>query len=151
MERYEKFTFLIASVSRNIRRIKTEEMARWDLKSHHVSCIYYLYANKSLTLTKLCKVCNEDKANISRSVDYLEENGFVTHSGDPSKKYRSPYMLTEKGKELGKSLKERIDQTLSDASLGISDEDRRIMYDCLERINDNLCNLANEYKKENGK
>ena len=151
MERFEKFTFLMTSVSRNIRRIKTEEMARWNLKSHHLSCIYYLYVNKSLTLTKLCKTCNEDKANISRSVEYLEENGFLTHKGDVSKKYRAPFVLTEKGESLGKALKERIDQVLSDASFGISDEDRQIMYDCLERINDNLCSLANEYKKENGK
>ena len=48
-ERFQTFTVLIANVNRYIRRIKTEEMAEFQLKSHHVSCLYYLYRDKELT------------------------------------------------------------------------------------------------------
>ena len=41
-ERYKSFTVLISGISRSIRRIKTEEMAEFNLKSPHVSCLYYL-------------------------------------------------------------------------------------------------------------
>ena len=75
-ERFEKFTVLINKISRNIRKIKNQEMAEYGLRATHVSCLYYLYAAESLTATELCERCEEDKATISRSIDYLEENGF---------------------------------------------------------------------------
>ena len=41
-ERFETFTILIARISRSIKRIKSEEMADFELKGPHVSCLYYL-------------------------------------------------------------------------------------------------------------
>ena len=75
-ERFEKFTVLINKINRNIRKIKNQEMAEYGLRATHVSCLYYLYAVESLTATELCERCEEDKATISRAIDYLEENGF---------------------------------------------------------------------------
>lgn len=45
-ERFETFTVLINRISRNIRKIKNQEMAEYHLRSAHVSCLYYLYTNK---------------------------------------------------------------------------------------------------------
>ena len=47
-ERFETFTVLINRISRNIRKIKNQEMAEYHLRSAHVSCLYYLYTNKGL-------------------------------------------------------------------------------------------------------
>ena len=69
-ERFQTFTVLITKLNRCIRKIKTEEMAEFDLKSPHVSCLYYLYKADSLTAKELCDICEEDKANISRSFIY---------------------------------------------------------------------------------
>lgn len=44
--RFETFTLLITSLNRSIRRIKTETMARYELKSPHVSRLYYLYKHR---------------------------------------------------------------------------------------------------------
>ena len=67
--RYQSFTILLNRITRNIHKIKTEEMNRFDLKSAHVSCLYYLYtSSKPLTSKELCGCCNEDKALISRSL-----------------------------------------------------------------------------------
>ena len=38
---------------RNIRKIKTEEMDKYSLKSPHVSCLYYIYKSGSLTAKEL--------------------------------------------------------------------------------------------------
>mgnify|MGYP003325428278 CR=1 FL=1 len=51
-------------------------MAEYNLRNAHVSCLYYLYSEQNLTSTDLCERCEEDKATISRSLDYLEKNGF---------------------------------------------------------------------------
>ena len=77
-ERFETFTILINRISRNIRKIKNQEMAEYNLRSPHVSCLYYLYLSDGLTATELCERCEEDKATISRSLDYLETNGYLT-------------------------------------------------------------------------
>jgi len=76
-ERFELFTVLIAKISRSIRKIKTEEMEEFDLKSPHVSCLYYLFKSNNLTATELCEICQEDKSAISRSLDYLESKGYT--------------------------------------------------------------------------
>ena len=74
-ERFETFTVLINRISRDIRKIKNQEMADYHLRSAHVSCLYYVYSLGSVTSAELCEHCEEDKATISRAVDYLETNG----------------------------------------------------------------------------
>ena len=95
-QRFETFTVLIAKISRSIRRIKAEEMSEFHLKGPHVSCLYYLTQLGPLTAGQLCDRCEEDKAAVSRSLEYLEQNGYVTR---PDKRYRSPLTLTEKGRK----------------------------------------------------
>jgi DNA-binding MarR family transcriptional regulator len=67
-ERFQLFTVLISTLNRSIRRIKTEEMADFGLKSGHVSCLYYLLREGKLTAKELCDICEEAKANISRAI-----------------------------------------------------------------------------------
>ena len=107
-ERFETFTVLINRISRNIRRIKNQEMAEYNLRSVHVSCLYYLYTNKGATATDLCERCEEDKATISRAVDYLETNGFLSCESKSTKRYKSPLMLTDKGNEAGEKIADKI-------------------------------------------
>ena len=102
-QRFETFTVLIAKISRSIRRIKAEEMSEFHLKGPHVSCLYYLTQLGPLTAGQLCDRCEEDKAAVSRSLEYLEQNGYVTR---PDKRYRSP--LTEKLEKLVPEDRNRI-------------------------------------------
>ena len=106
-QRFETFTVLIAKISRSIRRIKAEEMSEFHLKGPHVSCLYYLTQLGPLTAGQLCDRCEEDKAAVSRSLEYLEQNGYVTR---PDKRYRSPLTLTEKGQETGRAIAGKIDR-----------------------------------------
>ena len=76
-ERFKTFTVLISKINRSIKKIKTEEMDEFNLKSHHVSCLYYLYKSNSLTAKELCDICAEDKAALSRSLEDLERNGYI--------------------------------------------------------------------------
>ena len=146
-KRFETFTLLISSINRAIQKIKTEEMAEFDLKSSHVSCLYYLYKENSLTARDLCEMCGEDKANISRSTKYLEEHGYLVCESTVQKRYLSPLCLTDKGREVGRSLVERLDGILDGASRGLTEEERLIMYRSLALINENLNKICDEYKE----
>ena len=110
--RFSSFTVLIAKISREIRRIKTEEMAELSLKSPHVSCLYYLYTQGSMTVRELCDICDEDKAAISRSLEYLEECGYIVRDHADGRRYKAPLVLTEGGREIAERVTEKIERVL---------------------------------------
>lgn len=137
-QRFETFTVLINRISRNIRKIKNKEMAEYNLRSAHISCLYYLYTNKGVTATDLCERCEEDKATISRALDYLETNEFLTCESKNAKRYKSPLILTEKGKEAGKKIADKINGVLDAISGGLTDEERVAFYRSLSIISESL-------------
>lgn len=137
-ERFETFTVLIAKISRNIRKIKNQEMAEYGLRSPHISCLYYLYSAESMTATDLCERCEEDKATISRSLNYLEENNYLTCESKNRKRYKSPLVLTEKGQEVGKKIFDKVNRVLDEAGAGLTEEERETLYRCLTIVSNNL-------------
>ena len=137
-DRYETFTALIAKISRNIKKIKNQEMADYDLRSPHISCLYYLYLSDGLTATELCEKCEEDKATISRSLGYLENNGFLTCDSQSAKRYKSPLVLTEKGKAAGKRIADKIAFVLDEIGTELTEEERISFYRSLTIISDGL-------------
>lgn len=118
-----------------------------DLKSPHVSCLYYLYNSEGMTATELCEICGEDKAAMSRSIDYLEKIGLVFCASDMKKRYKSILTLTDKGRQIGKVIYDKIDAILARASEGLSEEHRVIMYKSLALISENLQKICNAYDK----
>ena len=146
-ERYEVFTGLIAKIGRYIKRVKTEEMAEYDLKSPHVNCHYQLYNRGPLTAKQLSELCDEDKAAISRSIEYLEEHGYIACDSSMKKRYKSRLALTEEGMRVGAIITEKVDNVLALAGEGITDEERAVMYKCLTTISDNLKKICDEYSE----
>lgn len=147
-ERYQQFTTLIANINRCIKRIKIEEMSEFDLKSIHVSCLYYLQRDGLLTAKQLCEVCEEDKANVSRCVEYLEENGFIKARPKDGKRYKTPLELTEKGHVAAEIINSKVSKILDEAGAGVSDAERETLYRSLGIICDNLQKICDNYDAE---
>ena len=143
-ERFETFTVLINRISRNIRKIKNQEMSDYNLRSAHVSCLYYIYRAETITATELCEKCEEDKATISRALDYLEKNEFITCLSPNTKRYKSPLVLTEKGSIVGKKIADKIDGVLDQISVGLTEEERQNFYRYLSIISNSLEVIANK-------
>lgn len=134
--RYETFTGLMTRLGRSIRRIKAEEMAAYQLKAGHVSCLYYLNAETGLTASALCARCDEDKAAVSRALDELEARGYVAR--EEGKRYRSALRLTSEGEAICASIARRIDEVVEEASAGLENGERAAMYHALGVIAENL-------------
>jgi len=147
-ERFETFTVLISKINRAIKKIKTEEMIEFNLKSPHVSCLYYIAKFEALTAKELCDICAEDKAALSRSLEYLEKNNLIVCNSNLKKRYRSNLSLTEKGKAVAAKIAKKIDEILNLASEGLTAEKRKILYECLSLINNNLEKICKNYKGE---
>lgn len=146
-ERFETFTVLINRISRNIRKIKNQEMAEYNLRSAHISCLYYLYTNKGVTATDLCERCEEDKATISRALEYLETNEYLICESKSAKRYKSPLVLTDKGNEIGKKIADKIDGVLDAISVGLTEDERVAFYRSLSIISESLETVSKNGKK----
>ena len=144
--KFELFTVTIARLNRLIRKIKTEEMSEFNLKTPHVSCLYYLYCAQSLTATELCGLCEEDKASVSRAIDYLEKRGYIYYLETSDKKrYRSPLSLTEQGKVVGKLVNEKVNMIVEVGGKTLDDDTRQAMYRGLSVISENLEAFCKKY------
>ena len=143
-ERFETFTVLINRISRNVRKIKNQEMAEYNLRSAHVSCLYFIYMAGEFTATVLCEKCEEDKATISRAIDYLEKNDYIKCESKNTKRYKSPLVLTEKGAVIGKKIGDKIDSVLDEIGIGLSDAERTEFYRILSIISNSLEKVANK-------
>lgn len=149
IDRYNSFTTLIININRYIFKIKNEEMKTMNLKSHHVSCIYYLYThqNDNITFKELYTKCALDKGMASKIINYLVKNNLVIYNYCGKKAYNDPIILTDKGLNIGIFISNKIDEILAKANVGIDEEKRNIMYECLTKLCTNLNNITKEYKE----
>jgi DNA-binding MarR family transcriptional regulator len=145
-QRFEIFTALITKIRRCITKIKAEEMAEFDLKSPHVSCLYYLYqSDGGMTSKQLCEASDEDKAAISRSIEFLESSGYIECETKSEKRYKSPLFLTKKGKDVGCKIAKKVDSFVDIASADMTLDERLKFYKQLTTISDNLQKICDNY------
>ena len=142
MRRFETFSMLITKINRNMRKLKSQEMRQFNLRSSHVHYIYYLYKEKALSLKQLSEICVSDKAAVSRGIDELQELGYVKQSG--KRQYKLSFSLTEEGEKIGERLALKVDSVLEATSIGISEEKRLEFYNNLSKISENLQRLVDD-------
>ena len=142
-KRFETFTTQIAQLNRSVQRIKSAEMARFGLKGVHATCMMFLRSRDGMTQAELTRECMEDKATISRAVSALTRCGLVKDNGlSGERRYRAPLQLTEKGAAIADRVSGLVDEAVNAGGEGISEEDREILYACLQHINRNLAAYA---------
>ena len=146
-QRFETFTALIADISRCVQKIKDEEMATHGCKGSQVQCIFALHnMEKGASLTTLAEICDEDKGMMSRTLKELVDKGLVYVDEQKNQKYRNPYKLTDKGKDVADFVSGKIKEMLLSVSEGVTEGDRETMYRTLAQICDNLTQICHNYK-----
>lgn len=149
-KRYEQFTGFILNISRYIQKIKNEEMTKLGLKGKQVHCLFVLYnLEEGANITKLAEICEEDKGAMSRTVKELETNKLIYIEDNKNQKYKNHLKLTEKGIEAAQFIDTKILQIMEEASIGLSNEDREILYSSLNLISNNLSLICNNYGGKN--
>ena len=98
-----------------------------------------------MTAKEITDVCEEDKAAISRSLDSLEKDGYISCESKTEKRYKSLISLTEKGRVIGAKVAEKIDRIVDMAGVGLTAENRKIFYESLSIITENLKKLYDRY------
>ena len=149
IQRFEQFSYDISSIYRLILKLEKEEMEKNGYRGSYA--LYLSVMSRypgGITAARLGELCDRDKAGISRTIGEMEANGLVRRECYKDNFYRAKLILTPKGKEAAQFVRQRAEWAVTAAGQGISEEDRRAMYACLEIIEANLRKICEESTKE---
>ena len=113
-------------------------MRELGLRGPHA--VYLIRLNmhpEGLTAAELAKLCEKDKADVSRAVAEFLESGIISRRGGENF-YRAKISLTEKGRVSAEKLRERTRLAVELIGGGLSDEKREVFYEALELIASNM-------------
>lgn len=143
LSRYERFSSSIAGIYRSIQKIETEEIKKYDLKGSHAQYLAVMAQNpEGITAAQLCRICDKDKAAVSRALAELEQKGIITRESHVS--YRTRLQLTDKGKETAKFVCRKAETAVKLAEQDLSKEHRDILYATLDLIAGHLKEICKE-------
>ena len=135
MDRFQVFTTTFLKINRLVSKIKTIEMQEYGLKGTTIMCLYFASKQDNLTSSDLVRLCQEDKAQVSRALQELEEKELLTYQYDNTKKkYNALIILTSKGKEIGQAVERKADHVFEVCGSILTKEERANFYDSLEKI-----------------
>ena len=145
LERFERFSFAISEISRCWRKLASEELAKYGLKSPHATYLTTMYKYPDgITVPQFCEVSGKDKSDASRMIAILEEKGLARKKGVGGSLYRGLWVLTEEGQAAAEHVCQRAGRAVELAGKDLSDETREIFYQALASITANLSKLSKE-------
>lgn len=137
LDRYEMFSAAIATIYHQIQKLERDEMVRFGSKGIFAQYLAVLKAHpEGMTSSQLSEILDKDKAAVSRALGDMSANGLVVRQGKGV--YRARMVLTHKGHEAAEYVSRRACAAVTAVGEGVTDEERRIMYQSLERIARNL-------------
>lgn len=145
VERFERFSYAIAEITKYWHKLAAEEMQKYGLKGvHSVYLTTMLKYPEGITATKLCELCSKDKADVSRMMFIMEEKGLIEKTGSNQKKYNCLFKLTEKGCEAAEFVCCRASAAVDAAGGALSEQERENLYRSLFLIAENLKKMTKE-------
>lgn len=139
LNRFEQFTTAISAIYRDIQKIERDEMEKYGLKGAFAQYLLVIARYPSgVTATKLCEICDKDKAAISRVLSEMESKGLVAKISSGTSQYKALHKLTEAGQDAARYVQEKATAAVEIAGSGITEDERRIMYGSFNRIAANL-------------
>ncbi len=141
IQRYTQFKAAISRIDKNIQKIERQEMERFGLKGPHVQCLMAISSHgEEMTAAQLCRICDKDKAAISRSLAELEGKNLIHRQAG----YRGNLTLTEQGQAVTRRISHTAEKAVKAVSLDFDETERTAFYQALERIACNLQDICEE-------
>jgi len=145
ISKYEIFSAVVSSLYHDIQRIERIEMAKYGLKGPHAQCLVIMDRYpEGITATRLCELCERDKAAISRTVAELEEAGLLLRKEQNGVRYRVPLVLTQAGRAAAQEVNTLAMRAVEQAGAGLNDAQREVFYHVLGVIAQNLHTISRD-------
>ena len=143
--RYEEFTGMISAISRSIQKIERDEMVKYGYKGAYAQYLAVMNRNpEGITSAQLCEMSDRDKAAVSRIVAEMEAKGLVVRNSTSDNMYRAKLVLTDEGRRAAEHVCRRASAAVEAGGQGMNDENRKIFYETLALISENLQHVSEE-------
>ena len=143
VDRFERFTYAIVEINRYWHKIAADEMSKYGLKGPFAHYLITLYRYPDgVTSVQLGELCDKNKADVSRALAILEEKGLAVRETQNNSYYRAKIKLTAKGRAAAEQVQQIAERAVGIGGKGLTDEQRQIFYEALERITANLRQLT---------
>lgn len=145
--RFSKLALLIDGIHKSIHKMKLEAAPHLGVKAVHVFWIYELMNHDvGLTATELAANTMIDRSLVSREIEVLKKNGYVTASETSGKRnYNARIHLTEKGLLLAEQITDRVKRIQDEVDKGISKEELASFYSTLEKLSGNFVKISKDF------
>lgn len=138
-DRFDKFNHLTSSAIKSIHKLKAMGMLPFGLTAAHTMCLRHLYNYPDgITRTKLVRLCDIDKAQISRIINDLCAKGYVVETENENINYRKRLKLSPLGKDTTEAINRKVLRVNEFVSEDIPDDQLKTFYDTLSIICDKL-------------
>ena len=145
VDRFERFSFAISEISRYWHKITAEEMEKYGLKGPHSVYLTAMYRYPDgITAPQLCELCGKDKSDVSRAMSLMEQKGLVRKEGIYHNRYGGVFKLTETGMAAAGHVCQRASLAVQIAGEDLTEENRAIFYESLEKIASRLHEISKE-------
>jgi len=149
LNRFEQFAFAVSAINTYVQKLERAEMEKYGLSG--ATAQYLIVMNRfedGITSIELGKICVKDKAAVSRAVKELEKGELIYKKSEHENSYRAKLILTEKGKEAARQVCHAASRAVNEAGKDLTEDERKIFYDSLNKISANLQEMAKEGKRE---
>lgn len=145
VDRFERFSFAIFEISRYWHKITADEMGKYGLKGPYSVYLTAMYRYPDgITAPQLCELCGKDKSDVSRAMSLMEQKGLVRKEGGHHNRYGGAFKLTEEGMAAAEYVRQRASLAVQIAGEDLSDENRAVLYESLEKIASKLREMSKE-------
>lgn len=142
-DRFGKFILAVEGIHKAVQKIKLSEAPRFGLKGVHLFWMYELYTNPDgLAASELAERSNINRSLVSREIEALKENGYVTTANSGKRGYNAKIVLTQHGKETAKRIKALALDFQNRTSIDIPEGELKAFYSTLDKIYSNLSTIA---------
>lgn len=111
-----------------------------NLTREQWSVLAVLWKTDGCSQQLIADTTSRDKPSITRLVDNLVKEGYVTREQHESDRRTNLIYLTQKGKEVEVPVMEVVDETIGKATRGLSEMQIEVIRDAFQLIYDNIKN-----------
>ena len=143
--RYEKFILAVEGIHKAMQKIKINEAPKFGLKSVHLFWLCELLKkNDGMTACELAEKSQINRSLVSREIETLRKNRYVSIAPSGRGSYNAKIVLTEKGRETAREIEAVALGFQNRTSVNISEAELVSFYTTLDKILANLSLLASE-------
>jgi MarR family transcriptional regulator, transcriptional regulator for hemolysin len=141
LDRHATLGFLLKDVSRLYARRFLERAADLGLTLPQCKALAYLAKNEGVSQKRLAELIEVDQMSLVRILDRMEADGFVQRCSDPQDRRVRSLRITEKARPMLDEIQQRAGETRAETLQGLTDAERTLLVELLERVHANLSSL----------